>query len=124
MTLYIGGLTPDITEDDLRDKFYSYGEIQSIKVIDNRHCAFITYTTRESAENAAEEMSNRLIIKGTRLKLMWGRPQQPKPQETAEESVHAGAAAPPAAAPRPTMLPPQVRLEPSCFGKKYNNNNA
>ena len=32
-TLYIGGLTPVITEDDIRDQFYSYGELQSVKKV-------------------------------------------------------------------------------------------
>ncbi len=32
-TLYIGGLTPVIGEDDIRDQFYSYGELQSVKKV-------------------------------------------------------------------------------------------
>lgn len=32
-TLYIGGLTPVITEDDIRDQFYGYGELQSVKKV-------------------------------------------------------------------------------------------
>ena len=32
-TLFIGGLTPVITEDDIRDQFYSYGELQSVKKV-------------------------------------------------------------------------------------------
>eukprot|EP00803_Ostreobium_quekettii_P009893 evm.model.scf_51.4 EVM.evm.TU.scf_51.4 scf_51:35985-40803(-) len=111
-TLYIGGLNSDITEEDLRDKFYSYGEIESIKIIENRHCAFIAYTTRKAAETAAEEMANRLIIRGTRLKLMWGRPPQPKPQEGSEEAPSTGLPEQPSSsAPRPTMLPPQVQIQ-------------
>ncbi|CAI9304385.1 unnamed protein product [Lactuca saligna] len=77
-TLYIGGLDARVTEQDLRDNFYTHGEIESVKIIPQRACAFITYTTREGAENAANELSNKLVIKGLRLKLMWGRPQAPK----------------------------------------------
>lgn len=32
-TLYIGGLTPVISEDDIRDQFYGYGELQSVKKV-------------------------------------------------------------------------------------------
>lgn len=32
-TLYVGGLTPVITEDDIRDQFYSYGELQSVRKV-------------------------------------------------------------------------------------------
>ncbi|KAL7582146.1 hypothetical protein Lser_V15G46190 [Lactuca serriola] len=77
-TLYIGGLDARVTEQDLRDSFYTHGEIESVKIVSQRACAFITYTTREGAENAANELSNKLVIKGLRLKLMWGRPQAPK----------------------------------------------
>ncbi|CAL2242447.1 unnamed protein product [Prunus armeniaca] len=77
-TLYVGGLDERISEQDLRDQFYAHGEIESVRMVLQRACAFVTYTTREGAEKAAEELSNKLVIKGLRLKLMWGRPQAPK----------------------------------------------
>ncbi|KAI3891250.1 hypothetical protein MKW92_002461 [Papaver armeniacum] len=57
------------------DNFYSHGEIESVRMVLQRACAFVTYTTREGAEKAAEELSNKLVIKGLRLKLLWGRSQ-------------------------------------------------
>ncbi|CAL1387080.1 unnamed protein product [Linum trigynum] len=78
-TLYVGGLDARVSEQDLRDNFYAHGEIESVKMVTQRAIAFVTYTTREGAEKAAEELSNKLVIKGLRLKLMWGRPQAPKP---------------------------------------------
>ncbi|KAG8660157.1 zinc finger CCCH domain-containing protein 49 [Manihot esculenta] len=86
-TLYVGGLDARITEQDLRDNFYAHGEIESIKMVPQRAIAFVTYTTREGAEKAAEELSNKLVIKGLRLKLMWGRPQAPKPESEASEEA-------------------------------------
>ncbi|KAJ9698597.1 hypothetical protein PVL29_007592 [Vitis rotundifolia] len=86
-TLYVGGLDARVTEQDLRDHFYAHGEIESVRMVLQRACAFVTYTTREGAEKAAEELSNKLVIKGLRLKLMWGRPQAPKPEgESSEEA--------------------------------------
>lgn len=86
-TLYVGGLDARVTEQDLRDHFYPHGEIESIRMVLQRACAFVTYTTRENAEKAAEELSNKLVIKGLRLKLMWGRPQAPKSEsENTEEA--------------------------------------
>ncbi|GER45917.1 pre-mRNA-splicing factor SLT11 [Striga asiatica] len=79
-TLYVGGLDARITEQDLRDSFYAHGEIESVKIVLQRACAFVTYTTREGAEKAAEELSNKLVIKGLRLKLLWGRPQSQRPE--------------------------------------------
>lgn len=91
-TLYVGGLDARVTEQDLRDNFYAHGEIESIRMVLQRACAFVTYTTREAAEKAAEELSNKLVIKGLRLKLMWGRPQQPKPEIDGDEQAKQQAA--------------------------------
>ncbi|KAK9864507.1 hypothetical protein WJX84_009809 [Apatococcus fuscideae] len=82
-TLYVGSLTPGITEADLRDAFYPFGEVASIRVLERRHCGFVTYAARASAEKAAEELQNRLIVRGSRCKLMWGRPQQDRPPDSA-----------------------------------------
>ena len=74
---YIGGLVPDITEQDLRDEFYSFGEIASVRVVAFKMCAFVTFTTRAAAEKAAAEKGP-IEIKGQRCRMMWGRPQQPR----------------------------------------------
>ncbi|PON40705.1 Splicing factor-like protein [Parasponia andersonii] len=91
-TLYVGGLDARITEQDLRDNFYAHGEIESVRMVLQRACAFVTYTTREGAEKAADELSNKLVIKGLRLKLMWGRPQAPKPEIDASDEARQQAA--------------------------------
>ncbi|KAJ4754694.1 Pre-mRNA-splicing factor RBM22 [Rhynchospora pubera] len=119
-TLYIGGLDARISEQDLRDQFYVHGEIESVRMVLQRACAFVTYTTREAAEKAAEELANKLVIKGVRLKLMWGRPQQmqPKPDEGRPGTVMHGGMLPravisqqhgdqPAVAPPPQPQPQQ-----------------
>ena len=74
---YIGGLVPDISEQDLRDEFYSFGEIASVRVVSAKMCAFVTFTTRAAAEKAASEKGP-VVIKGQRCRMMWGRPQQPR----------------------------------------------
>ncbi|CAA7026324.1 unnamed protein product [Microthlaspi erraticum] len=80
-TLYVGGLNSRVLEQDLRDQFYAYGEIESIRILAEKACAFVTYTSREGAEKAAQELANRLVVNGQRLKLMWGRPQAPRPDQ-------------------------------------------
>ncbi|GAV74482.1 RRM_1 domain-containing protein [Cephalotus follicularis] len=93
-TLYVGGLDARVTEQDIRDHFYAHGEIESIKIRLDRACAFVTYTTREGAEKAAEELSNKLVVKGLRLKLTWGKPQVPKQEaETSGEATQQAAMA-------------------------------
>eukprot|EP00976_Prorocentrum_cordatum_P116903 1196228-Prorocentrum_minimum.AAC.15 len=102
MTLYVGGMDSRIEEEDLKGAFYAYGEISAIKVIRDRNCAFVTYTSRSAAERAAESLVNKLVIKGVRCKLMWGKPARPQ-APAAPASL--------AAAPPPSMCPPQVQMQ-------------
>eukprot|EP00242_Pyramimonas_sp_CCMP2087_P012749 CAMPEP_0198199796 /NCGR_PEP_ID=MMETSP1445-20131203/2956_1 /TAXON_ID=36898 /ORGANISM="Pyramimonas sp., Strain CCMP2087" /LENGTH=332 /DNA_ID=CAMNT_0043869695 /DNA_START=336 /DNA_END=1334 /DNA_ORIENTATION=+ len=110
MTLYVGGMDSRIQDDDLKDAFYSFGEIASLKIIRDRNCAFVTYTSRSSAERAADALVNKLVIKGVRCKLMWGKPAR----QQAVQDVPTSSAA--AAAPPPSMYPPQVQAQMAMRG--------
>ncbi len=79
-----------------------------LQILLARHCAFVTFATRASAERAAVELQHKLIVRGQRAKLMWG-----KPQEKRAEAPDSGAG-PAAGAPvvPPAMLPPQVFYAP------------
>lgn len=68
-------------------------QIQSVRKLEARHCTFVTFVERSSAEKAAEGLAGRLYIQGQRCRLLWGRPQ-------AERT-----------APSTSMLPPQARLK-------------
>jgi hypothetical protein len=71
-------------------------QIQSVRKLEARHCAFVTFVDRGAAEKAAEGLAGRLYIQGQRCRLLWGRPQ-------AERN--------PAAT---SMLPPQARAASCC----------
>ncbi|ETN75999.1 histidine--tRNA ligase [Necator americanus] len=83
-TLYVGNLGPagQITQKDLNDYFYQFGDIRSLRLLDAKSCAFIQFTTREACEMAAERSFNKLFLKGRRLVIRWGQPQA---QKSAEE---------------------------------------
>jgi len=74
-TLYLGGLESGMSEKDIRDKFYVFGEIRSLRMVPRQCCAFVTFVQREVAEEAASQLHRILEIKGKRVHLMWGRPQ-------------------------------------------------
>ncbi|GAB6018879.1 RNA binding motif protein 22 [Chamberlinius hualienensis] len=74
-TLYVGNLGENITDKDIGDHFYQYGEIRSITVVSRQQCAFVQFTTRTAAELAAERTFQKLIIKGRRLNIKWGKSQ-------------------------------------------------
>merc|ERR1719497_94664 len=92
-TLYLGGLDPSVKQKDIRDKFYVFGEIRSIKMVPKQCCAFVTFVKRENAEEAASKLYRVLEINGKRANLMWGRPQATQ-QAAAAASSSSGAGIP------------------------------
>ncbi|XP_067139758.1 pre-mRNA-splicing factor RBM22 [Centruroides vittatus] len=84
-TLYVGNLGERITEKELRDYFYQFGEIRSITMLARQQCAFIQFTTRTAAELAAEKAFNKLILCGRRLTIKWGRSQAKSSVPTTKE---------------------------------------
>lgn len=77
-TLFVTGVEPEITQEDLKGFFYVFGDIKSVIVAHKTKCAFINFTTRASAELAAEKVAEiGLNLKGHSLKVVWARP---KPQ--------------------------------------------
>jgi pre-mRNA-splicing factor RBM22/SLT11 len=76
-TLYVGNLGDDgeITEKELRNYFYQFGEIRNVTLLSGKGCGFVQFTTREAAELASEKTFNKLVMKGRRVAIRWGRPQ-------------------------------------------------
>jgi len=86
-TLYIGNIGEFMTEQDLRDHFYQFGEIRSITIVPKQQCAFVQFTARSSAELAAEKSFNKLIVLGRRLTVRWGKGQAGKWKEGGVETL-------------------------------------
>ncbi|KAG1703534.1 hypothetical protein DVH05_007481 [Phytophthora capsici] len=71
-TVFVGGLDPSTTEDELRGRFGALGEIVSVKVPPGRGCGFVQYTTKEAAEVAISQM-NGTVVNGVKVRCAWGR---------------------------------------------------
>ncbi|KAJ7566337.1 hypothetical protein O6H91_02G097800 [Diphasiastrum complanatum] len=71
--VFVGGITQDTTEDDLRALCSSCGDIYEVRVLkdketsQNKGYAFVTFTTRESAEKAIETLGAS-ELKGKKLR--------------------------------------------------------
>jgi pre-mRNA-splicing factor RBM22/SLT11 len=52
---------PPLTEIDLRDAFYSFGEIVSVRILKDNRGAFVEYTSSEATELAVHAMNNKEI---------------------------------------------------------------
>ena len=75
VSLWIGGIeAPPITEQDIRDAFYSYGEVRAVRLLAAKRCAFVEYTSRAAAEAAAAALHRNLSIKHLKLDLDWAKP--------------------------------------------------
>ncbi|PIR61591.1 MAG: RNA-binding protein [Candidatus Pacebacteria bacterium CG_4_10_14_0_8_um_filter_43_12] len=62
--IFVGNLSYNLTEDEVRNVFSQYGEIEDLRWITDRMSGrfkglcFITYTTEEAAQKAIEAMHN------------------------------------------------------------------
>ena len=77
-TLWVGGLTPEIGEGDLRDAFYAHGELVGIRLLATQRCAFVEFAAREGAEAAATALNGALNVRGAPLALSWAKPRAPR----------------------------------------------
>ncbi|KAI8841248.1 hypothetical protein BC829DRAFT_364464 [Chytridium lagenaria] len=73
-TVFIGGLNPSVSDEDLKAHFLQFGEILHTKIPPGRGCGFVTFAHRQSAEIAIQQMNN-AIIGGARVRLSWGKAQ-------------------------------------------------
>lgn len=71
-TVFVGGLSSEVTEQTLFMLFKPFGIIQQVKIPPGKNCGFIKYSTREEAEEAIAAMQG-FVIGGNRVRLSWGR---------------------------------------------------
>ncbi|KAF6731510.1 Tetratricopeptide repeat protein 31 [Oryzias melastigma] len=56
-SLWVGNVTTELTEKHLRDLFKIYGEIESIRVLHERFCAFVNFRNANMAARAMEKLN-------------------------------------------------------------------
>ncbi|KAI2658029.1 Tetratricopeptide repeat protein 31 [Labeo rohita] len=56
-SLWVGNVTTELTEKHLRDLFKIYGEIDSIRVLHERFCAFVNFKNANMASRAMEKLN-------------------------------------------------------------------
>lgn len=91
-TLWIGGIEAKMSEEDIRSKFMPYGAM-TLRLVPTKNCAFVTYATRQGAENAARNLAGKLIVDGVHLRMSWGK------RSNTGSSAGAGASLGPATVP-------------------------
>ncbi|KAF7304575.1 hypothetical protein HMN09_00860200 [Mycena chlorophos] len=111
-TVFVGGLSPAVTEPVLQALFAPFGEIHYVKVPPGKNCGFVQFVRKEDAERAIERMQGFALGggmgPGTRMRLSWGRSQQ----KASQAAALAASAAAATASPGPTQAPPTQSLPP------------
>ncbi|KAJ1657338.1 Pre-mRNA-splicing factor slt11 [Dispira simplex] len=79
-SLFITGVTPDISQGDVQQAFAEFGEVRSVVLSHAKKCAFVNFLSRAAAELAAEKTFGRLAIKGIILRVAWGKPRKQGPR--------------------------------------------
>ncbi|XP_026869913.2 hsp70-Hsp90 organizing protein 3 isoform X2 [Electrophorus electricus] len=92
-SLWVGNVTREVTEKHLRDIFKNYGEIDSIRVLHERFCAFVNFRNANMALRAMEQL-NGYEMENTRLVVRYPdrRTQRPLPVPNAPQSTGAAGA--------------------------------
>lgn len=78
MNIYVGNLHYGITEDDLKEVFAEYGEVESVKIISDKFSGrskgfgFIEMPNDEDGQKAIEEL-NDADLKGRNMKVNQAR---------------------------------------------------
>lgn len=105
-TVFVGGLSGYVTEDELRSFFQGFGEITYVKIPPGKGCGFVQFVHRHAAEMAINQMQG-YPIGNSRVRLSWGRsqnnsgvgtpyrPAPPPPHYMGGMPPHAGAPANP-----------------------------
>ncbi|TDZ13748.1 putative RNA-binding protein [Colletotrichum sidae] len=96
-TVFVGGLSGYVTEDELRSFFQGFGEITYVKIPPGKGCGFVQFVHRHAAEMAINQMQG-YPIGNSRVRLSWGRSQNNSgvgtPYRPAPPPPHYFAAAP------------------------------
>lgn len=91
-TIFLGNLSPYVTEELLRSTFARFGEIVYTKIPPGKGCGFVQFTDRRTAEYAMSEMQGQ-YVGSSPVRISWGKTSTKTPGAGA-----AGTAGRPAAA--------------------------
>ena len=88
MNIYVGSLSYDVTEDEVRDVFSPYGEISSISIIKDKFSGkskgfgFVEMPNQAEAEEAIKTL-NESELKGRNIKVNQAKPKEERPKRRA-----------------------------------------
>eukprot|EP01119_Soliformovum_irregulare_P001999 TRINITY_DN1204_c0_g1_i1.p1 TRINITY_DN1204_c0_g1~~TRINITY_DN1204_c0_g1_i1.p1 ORF type:complete len:645 (+),score=199.01 TRINITY_DN1204_c0_g1_i1:2284-4218(+) len=73
-TVFLGGIDGSITHEQIKTYFAPFGEITNVKIPIGKGCAFVEFTTHESAKKILDSMPSPIYMGHCAVRLSWGRP--------------------------------------------------
>ncbi|KAL2271808.1 hypothetical protein VTJ83DRAFT_1179 [Remersonia thermophila] len=75
-TVYLGNIPPDTSAEEILSHVRS-GQIESVRLLPDKNCAFISFLDASSATHFhSDAILKKLCIKGQDIKIGWGKPSQ------------------------------------------------
>lgn len=75
-SFFVSGIEDDLPNYVIENHFKQYGKIKSMVIVHRARCGFIIFETRDDAERAAAATpEGRVVLKGCRVKVVWGKPR-------------------------------------------------
>jgi RNA recognition motif-containing protein len=80
MNIYVGNLSYEVTEEDLKEAFEAFGAVETVKVIKDNYTGrskgfgFVEMPAKDEAESAINELNDK-ELKGRTLKVNEARPR-------------------------------------------------
>jgi RNA recognition motif-containing protein len=80
MNIYVGNLSSNVTEDDLKEAFEAFGKIESVSVVKNKYdgesrgFGFVEMPSKDEAQLAIEGLNGK-DLKGKSLNVNEARPR-------------------------------------------------
>ena len=71
-TLFIGGLSGQVSEEQLRAIFGRFGDIIYVKIPQGKGCGFVQFVLRTAAERAMATMNGQ-VMGNSAMRISWGR---------------------------------------------------
>jgi RNA recognition motif-containing protein len=87
MNIYVGNLSRDVTEDDLREAFEEFGEVSSVSIITDkftgasRGFGFVEMPDGDAAQEAMNSLNGK-DLKGRSLNVNEAKPKTDRPRAT------------------------------------------
>jgi len=92
MTIFVGNLSLDVTEQELMRIFSSFGEVTSVRIMDDRYIGsgrkckygYVEMPCREAYEDAIETLDGK-VLKQSQINVIQALPTSPVPNPTASK---------------------------------------